>query len=55
MQQVVQQYLVREDSQECLTLTGELSVIIYTPSPSLLLWIPPPPFIRLMYRFEKDG
>ena len=43
MQQVVQQYLVREDSQECLTLSGELSVIIYTPSPSLLLWIPPPP------------
>jgi hypothetical protein len=37
MQQVVQQYLVREDSQECLTLTGELSVIIYTPSPSPLL------------------
>ncbi len=46
MQQVVQQYLVREDSQECLTLTGELSVIIYTPSPSPLL-------IRLMYRFER--
>jgi len=51
--QVFQQYLVCGDNQKCLTLTGEMCGIIYTPSPSLLLWIPPSPFIRLRYRWEK--
>jgi hypothetical protein len=46
MLQVVQQYLVRGDNQKCLTLTGEMSVIIYTPSPSPLFFIPSSPLYQ---------
>jgi len=53
MQQVVQQYLVREDSQECLYRRAQCDYIHPLPLPFAL--DPSPPFIRLMYRFEKDG